>query len=121
MAFSQLVNSMAMLLLMILPGFIFKKLKMINEDQTKSVSNIIVNLIVPAIIINALQVEKTGELMGRMASLAVFWAVMIIIGLIIWVVWSKARHMDRVESSVLAGALLVPNTGFIGIPLINQF
>ena len=56
MAFSQLVNSMAMLLLMILPGFIFKKLKMINEDQTKSVSNIIVNLIVPAIIINALQV-----------------------------------------------------------------
>ena len=37
MAFSQLVNSMAMLLLMILPGFIFKKLKMINEDQTKSV------------------------------------------------------------------------------------
>ena len=121
MAFSQLVNSMAMLVLMILPGFIFKKLNMINGEQTKCVSGIIINLIVPAIILNALQVDFDAALLGRIGKLAGLWGVMLCIGLVLWLVWSRARKLDSVESGVLAGALLVPNTGFIGIPLVEQF
>lgn len=121
MAFSQLLSSMAMLLTMVLPGFIFKKRGLITESQTKCISNIIVNLIVPAIIINAFQIEYTEKLVGDVFEIIGLFAVMILVCAVILVVVSKIAGFSSFQKGIFGAVLMVPNTGFIGIPLINAF
>lgn len=121
MAFSQLLSSMAMLLTMVLPGFVFKKKGLITESQTKCISNIIINLIVPAIIINAFQIEYTEKIVGDVFKIIGLFGVMVAASAIILVMLSKAAKFNSFQKGIFAAVLMIPNTGFIGIPLMHAF
>ena len=121
MAFSQLLSSMAMLLTMVLPGIIFKKKGLITESQTKCISNIIINLIVPAIIINAFQIEYTEGIVGDVFKIIGLFGVMIVISVVVLLVVSKTARFNDFQKGIFAAVLMIPNTGFIGIPLMNAF
>ncbi|MEA5083013.1 MAG: AEC family transporter [Lachnospiraceae bacterium] len=121
MAFSQLLTSMAMLLTMVLPGIIFKKKGLITESQTKCISNIIINLIVPAIIINAFQIEYSKKMVADVFKIMGLTGIMIAACGVILVILSKAAKFSNFEKGIFATVLMIPNTGFIGIPLMNAF
>ena len=43
MGTAEILNSLAMIFIMIVPGFVLKKKKIINETQTKGISSLIIN------------------------------------------------------------------------------
>ena len=121
MAFSQLLSSMAMLLIMALPGIIFKKRGLITESQTKCISNIIINLIVPAIIINAFQIEYSKKMAADVFKIIGLYGIMIAVCFVVLVIVSKTAKFNNFQKGIFAAVLMIPNTGFIGIPLMNAF
>lgn len=121
MAFSQLLSSMAMLLTMILPGIIFKKKGLITESQTKCISSIIINLIVPAIIINAFQIEYTEKMAADVFKIVGLFGIMIAVCGVVLVIVSKMANFNNFQKGIFATVIMIPNTGFIGIPLMNAF
>ena len=121
MAFSVLVSSMTMLLIMVIPGFIFKRANMINDIQVKGLSTILVNLIVPCIVINSFQREYTKELSMNVLKIGGMWAIMIVVSFLIIFLVSKHMKFTKIESGILSAVLMIPNTGYIGIPIVQAF
>ena len=57
MGTAEILNSLAMIFIMIVPGFVLKKKKIINETQTKGISSLIVNVTWPCLVIDAIQLS----------------------------------------------------------------
>jgi len=78
MGISQIISSLAMIAVLILPGFIFGKIKMCDKHILKGLSSIVINLCVPAIIVDALQVEYSSEIATNIGLCALLWAVTLV-------------------------------------------
>lgn len=121
MAFSNLLVSMLTLLIMIVPGFIFKRKAMVNEDHIKSMSNILINLMVPCIIISSFQIEFSKELSMEVLKIGGLWAVMIAVSAVFVFAIVKTMKFTKIEQGILSAVIMIPNTGFVGIPVIEAF
>lgn len=121
MAVAELLKSMAMLLIMICPGFIFKRKKIITQEHLSMLSNLLINLIVPCIIIHSFQMEYSQEMASRIYKIGVLWALMLVVCVLVLFVAIKVLKAKGFERGVLAGIIMIPNTGFVGIPVVDAF
>lgn len=119
MGFTEILNSLLMIFILMIPGFIFKKKKLIDEKQSKGLSTIITKLTLPALIIDAMQIEYSKEIFK--SSVYIFFVVIgvFIIALGISLIFIKLIKMKKAEAGLFAFMLIFANTGFIGIPIIN--
>ncbi len=120
MGIYQIVKSLAIVAFLILPGFIFGKLKICDSHITKGLSSIVINLCIPALIIDSLQIEFSYNLAQSMFICILMWTVMIIIALFIAFAVKKLMNLNKIETALVICMLSVPNTGFIGIPLVSS-
>ena len=120
MAIGEILNSLAVILIMIAPGFILGKMKVFQKIFYSGLSAFTVNLCVPALIINALQVEYTPVLMEGLAKTFLFWLPMLLFSAILAFIFTKIFKASKKEFVLTASMLMISNTGFVGIPLINQ-
>jgi malate permease and related proteins len=119
MGISQILNSLVMIFIMIIPGIILKKKNIINESQTKGISAVLVNVTWPCMVIDAMQIPYTVEIFN--GSKYIFF-LLVIIFLIIFIVAAtvvKALKLKRAQAGILAFMLIFGNTGFIGLPVMN--
>lgn len=121
MAVAHLLKSMAMLLIMILPGFVFKRKGMVEKEHLSVLSGILVNLMVPCIILNSFQMEYSEEMSRQIFQIGGLWAMMLILCTVVFIVAMKLLKPVGFEKGVLAGIIMIPNTGFVGIPIIDAF
>ena len=108
-----------MIALLVLPGFIFGKLKIFPDTMAKSLSSMVINLCLPAVIIEALQVNYSTSLALNIALCVIMWAVIVIISFGISMLLKKAMNLSKIETALVICMFSVPNTGFIGIPLLT--
>lgn len=119
MATVQILNSLAMIFIMIIPGLILKKRHIIDEAQTKGMSALIVNVTWPCLVIDAMQVKYTPEIFDKCKYAFLILAVIFAVAFLISLSIVKIRKLERSKSGILAFMLIFGNTGFIGIPVIN--
>ena len=119
MGITQIISSLVMIAVLVVPGFIFSKLKMCDSGITKGLSTIVVNMCVPALIINAFQVEYSSRLAMEIVYCALLWAVTLVFAFALSFALKKLLKLNKIETALVICALSVPNTGFIGIPLLN--
>lgn len=119
MATREIINSLCMIFIMILPGIIFKKKGLIDANQSKGISSVVVNLTWPCLVISAMQVEFTQQIFR--SSLYIFVVVLLIfaVAFALGYLLVKALKIKRSQGSIFAFMLVFANTGFIGIPVIN--
>ena len=112
-----LFEQVCVLVLMIIPGVLLKKSRLVDESFGKSVSNLILYAAQPALIIAGFtSVDVTSEILLRM--LAVF-----ILGLfsqLLFFVVSKLVFKNAEDSKrrVLIFSTVFTNAGYMGIPLL---
>lgn len=119
MGIIEILNSLAMIFIMIIPGFILRKNKMIDEHQTKGLSSVIVNVTWPCLVIDAMQISYSSEIFEGCKYI---FFILLIIFIVIFVIAAfvvKAFKIERSQGGILAFMLIFGNTGFIGIPVIN--
>ena len=83
-----------MIALLVLPGFIFGKLKIFPDTMAKSLSSMVINLCLPAVIIEALQVNYSTSLALNIALCVIMWAVIVIISFGISMLLKKAMNLQ---------------------------
>ncbi len=111
-----LFQSVALLLLMIIPGFLMSKFKLAPEKIGKGISNLILYITQPALIIHAYVREYDKEVMLRaLIVLALAIAAHLIFTLFAFLLYKK--HTPDV-AKVLRFATIFTNAGYMGIPLI---
>jgi len=120
MAFGEIINSLAMIVCMVLPGFFLAKIKFFKEEFYDGLSSFAVNLCIPALIIHSLQVEYTPTLIVSLGKTFLFWLPALAFAALLAYIFSKILGYDRKRFSLLMCMLMISNTGFVGIPLISQ-
>ena len=115
----EIVSSLIMIFILMIPGVFFRKKNIISVDQSEGVSSIVVNLTWPCLVIDAMQMEFSIETLkdtGYILAIAVIiFAILIVISFPL----AKLMRMPKTKQYVAVFMLLFGNTGFIGIPVIK--
>ena len=102
--------------IILLVGALIYKVKIIDDVSTKHLSNVLLMLVSPLLIVQSYQIDFNKELLYGLlwALLASFLTFLLMI-----IVSEFLFHGDRNRSSVEKIAVSYSNSGFIGIPLIS--
>lgn len=109
-----IAQQIATMLLMITVGVILVKLQIINKEAGKSLSEIVLSVILPCTIINAFQIEYSREVLNGL--ILAFAAAIIFHILLLGLPYALRRTMKL--SEVEHASLSYPNCGEILIPLV---
>ncbi|MCD8308212.1 MAG: AEC family transporter [Clostridia bacterium] len=122
---------MAVLFLFMVPGFVLKKLKMIGEGGTLTLSNILLYACQPALAINAFCVfsEEDYAIVSAVSKLtllknfALSAAVSLTATLLIFAICKLVfiKYKDRNKANIYSYIAIFSNCGFLGIPFIEAF
>lgn len=112
-----LMEQIIQLFLMIFMGFLIVKAKLLNSEDSKILSIIVLYLIIPCVIINAFQVDYTPQTVkGLLIALADSVMTQVIL-LIVVSILGRVFHLNEVEVASIyysnSGNLIVPIVMFI--------
>ena len=112
-----LMEQIIQLFLMIFMGFLIVKAKLLNSEDSKILSIIVLYLIIPCVIINAFQVDYTPQTVKELL-IALAGSVMTqVILLIVVSILGRVFHLNEVEVASIyysnSGNLIVPIVMFI--------
>jgi hypothetical protein len=116
---SEIINSLAMIFIMIIPGVILSKKDMINENQSKGISTIVVNLTWPCLVINAMQIAYSKQTLLNCGYIFIIMLAAFALAFALSYFIVKVIKLKVEEAYLFAFMLVFANTGFIGIPVIN--
>lgn len=119
MAIMEIINSLCMIFIMIIPGIIFRKKELIDTNQSKGISTVVVNLTWPCLVIDAMQVKFSQEIFKRSQYIFVVVLLVFAIAFIVGFLLVKMLKIKREQGGIFAFMLVFANTGFMGIPVIN--
>jgi len=110
-------GSVLTLLLMIVVGFILGKMKVLGGQTLTQMSNVLLCVVAPALMIGTFQGEArdVDAVRGLLVSAAVLLAVYVLQGLLMTVFFRRAPEESR---GVSRFASIYGNVGFMGVPLI---
>ncbi len=101
--------------LMILLGYILKRLDVLKKDDSSTLNSIVINIALPCLVfINISNAELTGELVSMPFIAFGFSLLLMLFGYI----YSKSRGYSKVKTWTIMLAVSFMNTAFIGYPVI---
>lgn len=112
----SLFTMQAMMFLMILAGAVLRKINMITLPVHKSMTDIIINLILPCNILHAFSGSDSSALKSLLAVVIMGFLIQLILYFISKFMWTE-RPRDR--RSVIRYAFQFSNCGFLGNPIIE--
>jgi hypothetical protein len=113
----KLVETILIILLMILTGFISKKVNILSEEDVPTLNKIVVNIGMPCMIFVAL-LDLNLATLPTLSILPFLCMGFSLITAFFVFIWCKIRkYSKKVTWSLLLASLMI-NTGFIGYPLI---
>ena len=119
MVISEILTSLVMIFLLLIPGIIFRKKDIISAAQSDGISSLAVNITWPCLVVDAMQMDFSAAVLKdsgyMMAAAMVVFAMTAVVTLVL----SKLLRLDNSKRYITAFMLLFGNTGFIGIPVIR--
>lgn len=117
---SCIVNVLVFVLLGF-PGYIMKKKKLLNNTHIDGLSLILVNVLWPAMVIDAMaHVKYNNELMHESIYTLVVSSLMYTVSVVIMYLICKYRKIKKEILAVIVFGVAFNNTGLIGMPFVNQ-
>jgi predicted permease len=111
------VKQTVQLFLMILVGIVCTKYSILNTEKAKTLSGILVNVVMPAVVINSFQVAFTPEhLHGFLWSFVLFT---VGFGISVLVSTPVFRKNGNYDYRVARFFCQFPNCGYMGLPLVE--
>ena len=112
-----LMEQIIQLFLMIFMGFLIVKAKLLNSEDSKILSIIVLYLIIPCVIINAFQVDYTPQTVKGLLIALVGSVMTQVILLIVVSILGRVFHLNEMEVASIyysnSGNLIVPIVMFI--------
>lgn len=119
MAAFESLNSLVMIFIMIIPGIIAAKTNIITEDQDRCVSTIVVNITFPCLVVDAMQVAFSKQMLLDAGYLFLIMIAVFVVALLIGIALTKVIKMSKAHSYIFTFMLVFGNTGFMGLPIVN--
>ena len=119
MDFIVVLNQIAVLFILIVVGFMLKKLKILDDRFEKGLAGLIISVTLPALIITSMNYEFSKELLGNSLMILGYGASTFALMILVSYIFSKIFHLENPQKGVYQFLIVFPNTGFIGFPILN--
>ena len=110
-------QQVAELFILIGLGALGAKTGLLRPEGKQTLSNLLVNLVVPAMIINSYRMEFSAEILHNLMAAFALSTLSILLGLIITLLFT-ARSRDS-WTPIFRFACVFSNAGYMGLPLIS--
>ena len=115
----SIINSLAMIFIMILPGYIFRKRSIISVNQIGAVNSIVVNLTWPCLVIDAMQIKFSADTLKDAGYIVIVCFIAFAVIAVLGIPIVKHLKLNKSKQYLVLFMFLQGNTGFIGIPVIK--
>src|SRR6056297_1162960 len=119
MAYNVVISQILSLFILILLGYILRKMNFINEKLSKGLSRILVDVALPALIISSMMVEINKELINYVKIFTIITAVIYLTMIVLSEIISKLIKMPLAKNTVFKFILVFGNVSYMGIPIIT--
>ena len=106
------------LFILILVGYIATKKNLIDSSLTKKLSKLIMNIFLPCMIINSMQLEYSPTVLKKVLLLILISLLIYAISFLIAIIF-KAISKSKNDIGVYQFAILFSNVGFMGYPIVE--
>ena len=115
----SIINSLAMIFIMILPGYIFRKRSIISVNQIGAVNSIVVNLTWPCLVIDAMQIKFSADTLKDAGYIVIVCFIAFAVIAVLGIPIVKHLKLNKSKQYLVLFMFLQGNTGVIGIPVIK--
>ena len=112
-ALFQLVICMAL-------GFILRKNRVINERSEKTLTEILLQAVLPFSIIASSQYRYSEELFNGLIAVAIASTLYYCVTLLIMRIIMRKTRVSNDEARVMISTIVFANTGFLGLPIMDS-
>ena len=119
MSIAILLQQILIIFLEIGTGAAITKLGIMDDGNSKFLSNLVMSVTLPCTLLASASIDGGREAVAGMLKGYVVLEIFYILTIGICLVLSRAMHLTRGQKAVLVGAAVMPNSAFIGIPLIS--
>ena len=114
---NSITSQVLTLFLIVVVGLIAAKVNIFTDDVRKKMSDMLLNIVSPLLILKSFQIDYSQEILGNMGVTALAAVCVIGLGIIVGkLIFKKAPEDKR---SVLWYASAFPNCGYLGIPVVG--
>lgn len=119
MAVSDILISMAKIFILLIPGFVLRKIGKVSEEQTKGISSIITHITYPCLMISVMQREYSTSVLNNCKNAALIYVGIVVLAFLMSWVIGRIVKLPKSQSGILTFMLIFGNTGFLGLPVLN--
>ena len=119
MSIAILLQQILIIFLEIGTGAAVTKLGIMDDRNSKFLSNLVMSVTLPCTLLASASIDGGREAVAGMLKGYLVLEIFYILTIGICLVLSRAMHLTRGQKAVLVGAAVMPNSAFIGIPLIS--
>lgn len=118
--FSIVINSILVLCLIIIAGFISYKKGIINDKGMPVMSGILINLTLPALMVVSMQKPFEPQLFKDSILILVISAIIHFVGLFAGNILCKTLKAPEDERGIWVFSMVFPNVSYMGVPVIES-
>ncbi len=119
MATTDIIIALAKIFIIMLPGYILKKVGVLTEEHTEGMASLITNITFPCLVIVSMQMEFSMEILNNCKYCIIIFSCVTVVMLVLAMLFSKKAKLPPTQSGIFAFMLMFGNTGFIGFPVLN--
>ncbi len=121
MEFSVLVNQILVLFIMIIVGYIIRKINIINEEINKGFSRLLIEVTMPALIIKSiLEITLSREIIRNLGLMTIISFLSYIIIIILSSLIARKLKCSQNKKTVFKSLIIFGNVGYMGIPVVSS-
>lgn len=115
----DVILALAKVFIMILPGYVLTKMNLINKQHTEGVSSIITHITYPCLVIMAMQMDFSWEILNNCKYVVLIFIGVVIIAMIISKLLTMIVKLPPEQTGIMAFMMVFGNTGFLGLPVLD--
>lgn len=115
----DIIIALAKIFIIMLPGYIMKKMGLLNKQHAEGMSSLITNITFPCLIIVSMQMEFSMEILNNCKYAIIIFSIIIAFTMLIARIASKKANLPPTQSGIFTFMLMFGNTGFIGFPVLS--
>lgn len=117
MDFYTTISQIIILFIIMFIGAAAKRAKFIDKDMQNSLSVLLMQISLPALVLSSTNIERTAEVLPNMISILTITFITYILTILICILTVKGLHFDQKTSAVFISLIVFGNVGFMGFPV----
>ncbi|SHH78542.1 hypothetical protein SAMN02745135_02118 [Caloranaerobacter azorensis DSM 13643] len=119
MDFILVLNQVLVLFILLMLGFILKKINIITDELGKGLSTLIIYVTLPALIITSMNYKFSRDILSNSIRLIIIGIIVYIFMIVVGIIFVKLLNIQEPQKGIYLFLTIFPNVGFMGYPVVE--